>query len=102
MSTEGNKTILRCFFVELFTEGNLDLAGEIVAESNMNHNPAPEERPGLEGLKAFIAGLRTSFPDRCFSIEDQIAEGDTAVTQWTIRGTHKADFAGIPAKRTGK
>jgi steroid delta-isomerase-like uncharacterized protein len=100
MSAESNKTTLRRFFEELFNEGNLEVAGEIVAEDYVNHNPAPGEPPGLEGLKAFIAGMRTSFPDGHFSIDDQIAEGDKAVTRWTFHGTHKADFAGIPA--TGK
>jgi len=100
MSVEQNKTILRRFFDELFNEGNLDVAGEIVAEGYVNHDPAPGEQPGLEGLRTFITGIRTSFPDGHFGIEDQIAEGDKAVTRWTFHGTHKADFAGIPA--TGK
>jgi steroid delta-isomerase-like uncharacterized protein len=97
MSTEGNKTILRRFFEELFNEGNLDVAGEIVAQDYVNHDPAPGEQPGLEGLKTFIAGLRTSFPDGHFGIEDQIAEGDKVTTRWTFRGTHQAEFAGVPA-----
>ena len=100
MSVESNKTILRRFFKELFNEGKLDVADEIVAEDYVNHNPAPGEPPGLEGLKAFIAGMRMSFPDGHFSIDDQIAEGDKAVTRWTFCGTNKVDFAGIPA--TGK
>ncbi|MCJ7548149.1 MAG: ester cyclase, partial [Anaerolineae bacterium] len=78
MSTEGNKTTLRRFFEELFNEGNLDVIGEIVAEDYVNHDPAPGEQPGLEGLKAFITGMRSSFPDGHFGIEDQIAEGDKA------------------------
>jgi len=100
MSAKENKSTLRRFFDEIFNEGNLDVAGEIVAEDYVNHDPAPGEQAGLEGLKVFVAGLRTSFPDGHFGIEDQIAEGDKAVTRWTFRGTHKAEFAGIPA--TGK
>lgn len=38
---------------------------------------------------------RTAFPDTCFTIEEMIAEGDTVVTRWTARGTHKGDLMGV-------
>ena len=100
MSTERNKLILRRFFEEIFNQGNLALADEIVAAGYVNHDPAPGETPGLEGLKGFVTSLRTSFPDLHYTIDDQVAEGGKVVTRWTCLGTHKATFAGIPA--TGK
>jgi steroid delta-isomerase-like uncharacterized protein len=63
----------------------------------VNHNPAPGEQPGLQGLKTFVGQIRTAFPDGHFHIQDQIAEGDKAVTRWTFCGTHQAEFVGIPA-----
>jgi predicted ester cyclase len=41
--------------------------------------------------------LRAGFPDLHFTVEDQIAEGDTVVTRWTARGTHRGKFQDIPA-----
>ena len=35
-----------------------------------------------------------------FSVEDQVAEGETVVTRMTLRGTHHGAFRGIPP--TGK
>jgi steroid delta-isomerase-like uncharacterized protein len=100
MSTETNKTVLKRFFEELFTRGNLSVADEIVGANYVNHNAVPGETPGREGLKGFVTYLRTAFPDIHFTVEDQIAEGDKVVTRWRVTGTQQGEFAGIPA--TGK
>jgi predicted ester cyclase len=48
-----------------------------------------------------LAGFRSAFPDIRMTVESQIAEGDTVVTVWTGRGTHKGDLSGIaPTGRT--
>lgn len=96
MSTE-NKTILCRFFEELFNDGDLNVADELVALDYVNHNPAPDEPPGRDGLRAFITVLRTAFPDIHFSVDEQLAEGDRVVTRWTATGTQQGPFAGVPA-----
>ena len=100
MSTEENKAVLQRFFEEIFNQGNLSVADEIVAVDYVNNNPAPGEQSGREGLKAFAGYLRSAFPDIHFLLEDQVAEGDKVVTRWTVTGTQRGEFAGIPA--TGK
>ena len=99
MSTT-NKALLRRFFEEIYNQGYLRVADEIVAADYINHNPAPGEAPGREGFKAFVAYLRRAFADLQFTIEDQVAEGDKVVTRITIRGRQEGEFAGIPP--TGK
>ena len=100
MSAEENKALHRRFFEELFNQGNLETADQIVATSYVNHDAAPGETPGVEGLKQFVMMLRTAFPDIHFTVDDQVAEGEKVATRWTVTGTHQAEFAGIPA--TGK
>ena len=97
MSTEEYKAILRQFFEVLFNAGDLSIADEVAGINYLNHNPVPGELPGREGLKAFVTYLRTAFPDIHFTIEDQVAEGDKVATRFIGRGTHQAEFAGIPA-----
>ena len=99
MSVE-NKTILRRFFEEIFNDQNLAVADEIVAIDYINHNAAPGETPGREGLKQFVAYLHSAAEGIRFVIEDQVAEGEKVVTRWTATATHTGEFAGIPA--TGK
>ena len=99
MSSE-NKAIVRRFFEEIFNQQAYTAADEIVATDYINHNPAPGELPGREGLKQFIAYLHSTNEGIRFVLEDQIAEGNKVATRWTATGKHTGEFAGIPA--TGK
>jgi len=102
MSTEQNKAISRRFLVEVFGQGKLSVADEIVAADHVDHGPStlPGMPTGPEGSKMVVTIYRNAFPDIHFTIDEQIAEGDKVVTRWTGRGTHKGELAGIPA--TGK
>jgi len=43
-------------------------------------------------VEDFLIGL----PDLKFTVEDTISEKDKMVVEWTITGTHKGEFLGIP------
>ena len=102
MSTEQNKAIARRFLEEVFGQGKLAVADEIVAPDHFDHGPGtlPGMPPGPEGSKLLVTVYRNAFPDIHFTIDEQIAEGDKVVTRWTGFGTHKGGLAGIPP--TGK
>jgi predicted ester cyclase len=53
-----------------------------------------------EQAMQYMVTVVSAFPDLNFSIDDMVAEGDKVVTRYTIKGTHKGMFMGIPA--TGK
>jgi steroid delta-isomerase-like uncharacterized protein len=95
MST-ANKALLQRFFEEMYTQGDLRVGDQIVGINYVNHNPAPGEAPGREGLKAFVAYLHRAFADLNITIQDQVAEGDRVVTRFTIRGIQEGEFAGLP------
>lgn len=98
--SNANKMLLQRFFQAIYNQGDLDVANEIVAANYVNHNPAPGETSGREGLKAFVSHLRSAFTDLHIAIEDQVAADDKVVTRFTISGIQQGAFAGIPA--TGK
>lgn len=102
MSTESNKAIIRRLFKEAFEQGNLAMLDEIIAPNQVNGGPGalPEMPSGPEGTKMLITAYRNAFPDLHFTIDEQIAEGNTVVTRWTAHGTHQGELAGLPA--TGK
>ena len=99
MSAEENKRISRRVVEEGFSQGNVDVFDELVAESFVNHDTSapPDLPPGREGLKELARFYKSAFPDAEVVVEDQIAEGDRVVTRYSARGTHQGDFAGIPA-----
>lgn len=45
----------------------------------------------------FLAGFTMAFPDSRITIEESIADGNTVAARWTLVGTHRAEFQGIPA-----
>ena len=102
MSTESNKVVARRFLEEIFGQGKLAVADEIVAPDHVDRGPGalPGLPPGPEGSKMVVTVYRNAFPDIQFTIDEQIAEGDKVVTRWTGFGTHKGVLAGIPP--TGK
>ena len=93
---DRNKALLRRFYEELWTKGDLEAISELVAENYVDHHPLPGTPPGREGLAALITTWRRAFPDMCETCEDLIAEGDKVVGRFTMRGTHSGEFMGVP------
>src|SRR5919199_2809073 len=90
-----NKALLRRFYEELWSQGDLGAIPELVAEDFVDHHPLPDALPGREGLAALITTWRRAFPDMCEACEDLIAEGDRVVGRFTMRGTHNGEFMGV-------
>lgn len=101
MSTEDNKARARRIPDEAFNKGNLVVLNEVLLDDFVEHVPlAPGQLPGREGFKGFVSMLRAAFPDLHYTTVVELAEGDKVAQHVTVRGTHKGEFAGIPA--TGK
>jgi steroid delta-isomerase-like uncharacterized protein len=99
--THENKTIARRVIEELFNEGRLETADELIAAEAIGHDVAlPEPIRGPEGVKQSAAGYRAAFPDLSLRIEDQCAEGELVCTRWTAVGTNTGEFWGLAP--TGK
>jgi predicted ester cyclase len=41
--------------------------------------------------------MRAAFPDSKWTVDEQVAEGDTVVSRFVWSGTHHGEFLGIPA-----
>lgn len=95
MSSEQNKTIVRRFFDEGLSAGNMAFIEQMLDTGFTLHNAPPGLPPGPAGFKLLIGMIRSAFPDYKDTIEEVIAEGDKVVVRWTFRGTHKGDFQGI-------
>ena len=99
MGVEENKATLLNKHLELFNKGNLSIADEIISPDYVYHGPAGEYK-GPEGVKQMVQTFREAFPDGTFTIDDMVGEGDTVAVRYTMTGTHKGDYMGIPP--TGK
>lgn len=101
MSAEENKALARRVIEQMFNEGNLEVADELLAPGYVDHDPSlPQDVHGPEGFKQYVGMYRAAFPDLHVQIDDQLAEGDRVATRWTGTGTHNGELAGITP--TGK
>jgi steroid delta-isomerase-like uncharacterized protein len=90
--------VMARFGVEVLNNKNLSAIDEIAAEDYVELDPLPGQAPGREGLKALLETvLFPAFPDQRWVTDEQIAEGDKVVSRFTMYGTHRGDFMGIPA-----
>jgi len=97
MSSE-NETLVERWFVDLFNEGDVSVAEEILAADVAYSGPAslsPGETIGIEPIREFVEVYNTAFPDLLYTIE-KISEHDgEVVVRWTATGTHESDLFGI-------
>jgi len=49
-----------------------------------------------EGLKQFAGKILEAFPDKRYTVEDIIAQGEKVLVRMTVRGTHEGVFFGTP------
>jgi len=73
MSAENKELVARRIGEELFNEGDLSVADELIAPNAVDHN----EPPGTdcrEHFKRVATMLRSAFPDLHMHIEDMIAD----------------------------
>jgi steroid delta-isomerase-like uncharacterized protein len=97
MPTE-NKAIVRRLYQEVWNERKLDVVDTLLSASHALQDPEiSASQVGPKLYKRRVVEVTTGFPDLCFTVEDTIAEGEKVVACWTISGTHKNEYMGIPA-----
>ena len=89
---------LRELLDELVNVGNAGIADELFDPKFISHTSSDDL--DLSGFKEFAGKWYRGFPDRDFSLEDIVTDGN--VVSWKIRfiGKHKGEFLGI--QPTGK
>ncbi len=89
MSAEENKDLARRSW-ESLSERNPDLIEEFYPPDLVWHAPDQDIR-GYEEARQYVSTFFDAFPDINITLEDALAEGDKAVTRYTIRGTHRGE-----------
>ncbi len=100
ISDESRAVVCR-FITELWNNGDLSVADELVDIDAVNHDPV-ESRLGMgpEATKRLVTLYRRAFPDLILQTEHLIAEKGMVAIHWVSSGTHRGEFLG--AAPTGK
>ena len=80
---------------EAVSSGNLAVLDGVFAPNVVDHDPAPDQGPGPDGYKHFFSGLRAAFPDLTVTVDHLVQTETDIAMAYTIRGTHRGEFAGI-------
>jgi predicted ester cyclase len=101
MSTEQNKATARRWSEELWGQGNMTVADEIIHPDYVRHDAGdPFPARGPDDVKKIVGMLRGMIPDLRIEVEDVFAEDDKVVVRYTGVATDTRGFMGREA--TGK
>ena len=92
MSEAVYSAVARHFIEEVLGRGDFAALNALAAPDCADHADAP----GAAALALFLVPWRAAFPDLEVTIEDLVAEGDRVTACWTLRGTHRGPFLGLP------
>lgn len=99
MTAETNKHIMERFTSEFLTTGNAALAEDFLNPDVVLHFAGQQLR-GRNSYLAVVAANGDTFEDLRWTVEEMVADGDTVAVRYTMTGTHRGEFAGVPP--TGK
>ena len=96
MSAE-NKALMQRWFEEVWNQGNTGAIPEMLASDSCSRGLVNNVGEPVQAgqFKGFVEGMRTTFPDIKFVVEDAVAEGDKVATLVTVRGTHRGPGFGL-------
>jgi len=86
-------------FVEEWNKGKtacMAVIDETCATNFVFHESTGEDIHGLKDFKKSMSEFFTAFPDNHITIGDMVVEGDKVAARYTLTGTHKGEFMGIP------
>lgn len=95
---EQNKAISRRWREEV-DNGNWGVIDELIRPNFVMHLPGSPPM-NLESVQHMLKMFDGAFPDLHHSCEDLVAEGGEVALRFTLHGTHRGTFQGLPP--TGK
>ena len=97
MPAISNKLFMQRF-TEFINTADVKLADELISTAAVFHVPGrTEPLYGPAGYLEIIAMMRGGFPDIQWTLEELIAEEEKVAARFTMRGTHRGPFFGVPA-----
>jgi steroid delta-isomerase-like uncharacterized protein len=84
--------------IEEINQGNYDYFNEFYSPDSLYYFPSNNPKPlSREESQEFVERFFQAFPDLNFSIEELHAVEDRVIARLILRGTHTADWGGVPA-----
>ena len=91
-----NKTIVRRYYEELLNTGDISNIENYITDDYEEVHDGVRYKLGINGAREHILGVRQVYPDIKLTIENQISEGEWVATIYSVTGTFKNEWLGIP------
>lgn len=92
MSEAENKVVARRLLEEVVNTGAVERLPEFLSSDCTNLHTGVQ---GLAWFREHVLTFHRCYPDLVVTVDGQVAEGDTVITWWTMRGTHSGEWAGV-------
>ena len=97
MSPAEHKAFVQRLFDAFNTRDSAATAALFASDAVLNDVAVPHVAQGREQIAGVYARHFAAIPDSVIKVERMLAEDDSVVAEWTICGTHRGRFMGIPA-----
>jgi steroid delta-isomerase-like uncharacterized protein len=87
--------LIEQFFEGLWNRDEPGLPDRILSDDLHFRGTLGSEASGREQFLAYVAGVRSAFPDWHCRIEEIIDAGDRAAARMTFSGTHRGELRGL-------
>jgi steroid delta-isomerase-like uncharacterized protein len=93
-----HEAIIDRYYEEMFTEGDTDVAEQILTEDVKYHGPrsvTPGTLTSITQVKAFVKRYHGAFPDIEYDVESTFGDDDEYAVRWSSEGTQTEKLFGI-------
>ena len=96
MQGQDNVDLLHRAIDALNSKDNKNQYFDLHDDSLVTHGLPGNFPPNKEGMKKFYGEVFTAFPDANFIFEHMVIQENEAACMFSLVGTHKAEFMGVP------
>lgn len=91
----NSKEVIKYFYEVVVSENLLDELPKYISNACVQKDGKNEIFMGIEGMRQHLLAIRKTYPDYTMEIIRQFEDGETVVSEFIMRGTHKGEFIGI-------
>lgn len=93
----AHKLLFGRLYHSVWNERRLEYIDQVIAETHALGDPTVSGRGvGPSAYRRQVERFFTGLPDLEFIVDDTVSEGEKLVVYWTINGTHRGEFLGVP------